>query len=65
MIAGLLIGVIQSLSAYFFGPIYKDVVVYAALRRGPVGAPARPDGKARLMRWGWLAIARGAAALSR
>jgi branched-chain amino acid transport system permease protein len=29
MIAGLLIGVIQSLSAYFFGPVYKDVVVYA------------------------------------
>jgi branched-chain amino acid transport system permease protein len=28
MIAGLLIGVIQSLSAYFFGPVYKDVVVY-------------------------------------
>lgn len=29
MIAGLLIGVIQSLSAYLFGPVYKDVVVYA------------------------------------
>src|SRR5229473_4304994 len=29
MIAGLLIGLIQSLSAYYFGPIYKDVVVYA------------------------------------
>jgi branched-chain amino acid transport system permease protein len=28
MIAGLLIGVIQSLSAYFLGPVYKDVVVY-------------------------------------
>jgi len=29
LIAGLLIGVIQSLSAYVFGPVLKDVVVYA------------------------------------
>jgi branched-chain amino acid transport system permease protein len=29
MLAGLIIGVIQSLSAYWFGPVYKDVVVYA------------------------------------
>jgi len=29
MVAGLLIGLIQSLSSYYFGPIYKDVVVYA------------------------------------
>jgi len=29
LVAGLLIGVIQSLSAYAFGPVYKDVVVYA------------------------------------
>jgi len=29
LIAGLVIGVIQSLSAYVFGPVYKDVVVYA------------------------------------
>ena len=29
MVAGLLIGVIQSLSAYLLGPVYKDVVVYA------------------------------------
>src|SRR6478672_11108389 len=29
MVAGLLIGVIQSLSAYFFGPVWKDVIVYA------------------------------------
>jgi branched-chain amino acid transport system permease protein len=29
MVAGLLIGLIQSLSAYYFGPVYKDVVVYA------------------------------------
>ena len=28
MVAGLLIGLIQSLSAYYFGPVYKDVVVY-------------------------------------
>jgi branched-chain amino acid transport system permease protein len=29
LIAGLLIGVIESLSAYLIGPIYKDMVVYA------------------------------------
>lgn len=28
MIAGLLIGLIQALSAFYLGPIYKDVVVY-------------------------------------
>ena len=27
--AGLIIGVIQSVSAYWFGPVYKDVIVYA------------------------------------
>jgi branched-chain amino acid transport system permease protein len=29
MVAGLLIGVIQSLSAYLLGPVYKDMMVYA------------------------------------
>ena len=29
MYAGLIIGLIQALSAYWFGPIYKDIVVYA------------------------------------
>ena len=29
LIAGLIIGVIQELSAYLLGPVYKDVVVYA------------------------------------
>jgi branched-chain amino acid transport system permease protein len=29
MIAGIMIGVIESLSAYLLGPVYKDVVVYA------------------------------------
>src|SRR6267378_2703357 len=29
MYAGLIIGLIQALSAYKFGPIYKDIVVYA------------------------------------
>jgi branched-chain amino acid transport system permease protein len=29
MLAGLIVGIIQSLSAYYFGPVYKDVVVYA------------------------------------
>jgi branched-chain amino acid transport system permease protein len=28
LVAGLMIGVIQSLSAYFLGPVYKDIVVY-------------------------------------
>jgi branched-chain amino acid transport system permease protein len=28
MLAGLMIGVIQSLSAYWFGPVYKDIIVY-------------------------------------
>jgi branched-chain amino acid transport system permease protein len=28
MVAGLLIGVIQALSAYFLGPVWKDVIVY-------------------------------------
>jgi branched-chain amino acid transport system permease protein len=29
MYAGLIVGLIQALSAYYLGPIYKDVVVYA------------------------------------
>lgn len=29
MIAGLLIGLIESVSAFYFGPVYQDVVVYA------------------------------------
>ncbi len=29
MLAGLLIGVIQSLSSYWLGPVYKDIIVYA------------------------------------
>jgi branched-chain amino acid transport system permease protein len=28
MLAGLIVGLIQALSAYYFGPIYKDIVVY-------------------------------------
>jgi branched-chain amino acid transport system permease protein len=28
LLAGLMVGVIQALSAYIFGPIYKDVIVY-------------------------------------
>jgi len=27
--AGLIVGVVQSLSAFWFGPVYKDIVVYA------------------------------------
>jgi branched-chain amino acid transport system permease protein len=29
MYAGLIIGLIQALSAFYFGPIYKDIIVYA------------------------------------
>ncbi|HKW53628.1 MAG TPA: branched-chain amino acid ABC transporter permease [Stellaceae bacterium] len=29
LLAGLIVGLIQALSAYYFGPIYKDVIVYA------------------------------------
>ncbi len=29
MLAGLIIGLIESLSAYYFGPVYQDVFVYA------------------------------------
>jgi branched-chain amino acid transport system permease protein len=29
MYAGLIIGLIQALSAFYLGPIYKDIIVYA------------------------------------
>ena len=28
LVAGLLIGVIEALSAYLIGPVYKDMIVY-------------------------------------
>ena len=28
LVAGLIIGVVESLSAYLVGPVYKDVIVY-------------------------------------
>jgi branched-chain amino acid transport system permease protein len=28
LVAGLLIGAVESLSAYLIGPVYKDVIVY-------------------------------------
>ena len=30
LVAGLLIGVVESLSAFLIGPVYKDVIVYGA-----------------------------------
>ena len=29
ILAGLIIGLVQALSAYWLGPIYKDIIVYA------------------------------------
>jgi branched-chain amino acid transport system permease protein len=28
LLAGLVVGLIQALSAYYLGPIYKDIIVY-------------------------------------
>ena len=28
LLAGLMVGLIQALSAYYLGPIYKDIIVY-------------------------------------
>ncbi len=41
LIAGLLIGVIEGLSAYLLGAVYQDVVIYALFLRRALGAPAR------------------------
>ena len=53
--AGLIIGLIQAVSAFWFGPIYKDIVVYASVRRAALAAAARPDGQsvkqAKPVRW--------------
>jgi branched-chain amino acid transport system permease protein len=47
MIAGLLIGLIESVSAYAIGPVYKDVIVYslfvAVLWVRPQGLFGRPE----------------------
>ena len=45
LLAGLMVGLIQALSAYYLGPIYKDVVVYALVRGGAVGPAAGPAGE--------------------
>ena len=45
MYAGLIIGLIQALSAFYFGPIYKDIVVYRAVRRVALVPPAGPVGQ--------------------
>jgi branched-chain amino acid transport system permease protein len=43
--AGLLIGVIESLSAYLIGAVYKDIVVYSLFLALPLVPAARPDGQ--------------------
>jgi branched-chain amino acid transport system permease protein len=47
MIAGLLIGLIESVSAYAIGPVYKDVIVYslfvAVLWARPQGLLGKPE----------------------
>ena len=46
LVAGLLIGVVESVSAYKIGPVYKDVIVYMPVRAGAVVPAAGPDGQA-------------------
>ena len=45
LVAGLLIGVIESLSAYLIGAVYKDIVVYALFLVLPLVPAAGPDGQ--------------------
>jgi hypothetical protein len=45
LVAGLLIGVIESLSAYWIGAVYKDIVVYSLFLRLPLVPAAGPDGQ--------------------
>ena len=59
LVAGLLIGVIESLSGYLIGAVYKDIVVYALFLGLPLVPAAGPDGQdvmrdARLI---WLSVA--------
>ena len=60
LVAGLLIGVIESLSGYLIGAVYKDIVVYVAVPVLPLVPAARPDGQAlmrKLMRrLIWLSV---------
>ena len=42
--AGLIIGLIQACRRIWFGPIYKDIVVYCAVRGAALAAAARTDG---------------------
>ena len=50
LVAGLLIGVIEALSAYLIGPVYKDVIVYTPVRAGAVDEAAGPDGQGLMRR---------------
>ena len=45
LVAGLLIGVIESLSAYLIGAVYKDIVVYSLFLVLPLVPAAGPDGQ--------------------
>ena len=45
LVAGLLIGLIEALSAFWFGPIYKDMVVYGLFVARALAAAAGTDGQ--------------------
>ncbi len=45
LVAGLLIGVIESLSAYWIGAVYKDIVVYSLFLVLPLVPAAGSDGE--------------------
>ena len=57
LVAGLLIGVIESLSAYLIGAVYKDIVVYVPVPRLPLVPAAGPDGQDVMRRADlWLSV---------
>ena len=57
LVAGLLIGVIESLSGYLIGAVYKDIVVYALFVSLPLVPAAGPDGQDMMRRLLWPSVA--------